>query len=159
MISQQQLKGLLHYDPDTGVFTWIRRRRGTRFGHGAGRLNHGYVSIRVLGREYGAHRLAWLYMTGRWPADQIDHKNCIRNNNRWDNLREADYSLNQQNRKSAPSNNRTTGLLGVRPRGKRFMAKIMLNGEVHYLGTFDTPQLAHGAYLDGKRRLHPGCTI
>lgn len=159
MITQKQLKELLHYDPETGVFTWIQRRRGTRFGHSAGRTRQGYTDIRILGTEYGAHRLAWLYMTGELPSEQIDHKNGIRNDNRWDNLRAANYSFNGQNRHKAPSNNHATGLLGVRRRGKRFMAKIVLNQKTHYLGTFDTPELAHAAYLKVKRKLHLGCTI
>ena len=96
MISQQQLKELLDYDPETGVFTWIKRRRGTRFGHSAGRDSHGYVYIRILGAEYGAHRLAWLYMTGNPSADQIGHINCIGNDNRWRNLHEANHSISGQ---------------------------------------------------------------
>ncbi len=81
-VTQAELKALLHYDPASGVFTWVA---GQRSGCVAGAMWKGYISVRIAGRNYQVHRLAWLYMTGEWPADEIDHKNTVRDDNRWTN--------------------------------------------------------------------------
>jgi hypothetical protein len=163
-LTQAQLKAHLHYDPETGVFTRIAKICGrAKIGDVAGGLDEkGYVRIKVYGHKYRAHRLAWLYMMGKWPTCEIDHENCIKNDNRWDNLREANTFGNKQNQKKAQRNNRV-GLLGVSPNGKKFRATIYLtkNGKKkqYYLGDHQTPELAHTAYLKAKRQLHEGCTI
>lgn len=101
-------------------------------------------------------------MTGEWPTCEIDHKNCIRHDNRWDNLREAKTFANKQNQKKAQRNNRT-GLLGVSPCRGKFRATIYLKKDgkknQYYLGDYPTPELVHTAYLKAKRQLHEGCTI
>jgi len=163
MISQERLKELLHYDPNTGIFVWrVRKARNTNIGDVAGWLKPGdkggYIMICVDYKQYRAHHLAWLWMTGKWPIEQIDHKNAVRNDNRFSNLRDVSDEINRQNVRTARSHN-ALGVLGVfRKRGK-FAAKIGCNRKQQYLGTFNTPELAHAAYLDAKRRLHPGCTI
>ena len=158
-LTQNKLKELLHYDPETGVFTWrVRTSKSVHIGDLAGCLGNGYVLIRLCSVLYLAHRLAWLYMEGRWPVDQTDHKNGIRSDNRWENLREASGSLNQQNQRKAHKSG-TTRFLGVRCTGKRFQAQINLDGKQCYLGTYPTPELAHEAYRKAKRAMHPGCTI
>ena len=163
MITQQILKELLNYNPETGIWSWRLNRKGVRCGSEAGWINDsGYVLIGLdgrIGRSYRAHRLAWLWMTGKWPSEQVDHKNGVRHDNRWENLREATREINCQNLRTAKSHNRSTGVLGVVPSGKRFSAKIAINRETHHLGTFDTTNEAHAAYVAAKRRLHPGCTI
>jgi hypothetical protein len=159
-LTQERLKELLHYHPALGIFTWLVRA-GSRASVGkiAGSLdNKGYVRINLSGIRYRAHRLAWLYMTGEWPTDQIDHINGVRNDNYWDNLREATNSTNMQNQRRAMRHNKT-GFLGVTPYRRHFKAKIKLNGKTRVLGTFDRPELAYAAYLKAKRELHPGCTI
>src|SRR5665213_3102737 len=106
VLTQARLKKLLHYDPLTGMFTWrITHGRHDRWKAGA-RAGNLHKSdrrwlIRIEGIRYKAHRLAWLYMTGRWPRDQIDHKDTDSSNNVFTNLREATNAQNQQNRRRA----------------------------------------------------------
>ncbi|SRR5229473_5448021 len=158
-ITQERLKELLHYNPETGIFIWlVRIAYRIRIGDIAGYNSEGCIKIMINGDNYYAHRLAWRYMTGEWPSALIDHCNTIRNDNRWKNLREATYAINNQNQRKAHKNN-NTGLLGVRRSGKFFQAEIKLHKKSHYLGTFTTPELAYEAYLKAKRDLHPGCTL
>jgi hypothetical protein len=166
-LTAQRLRELLNYDADTGLFTWRvtigcghrREQVKRRAGDNAGYVNaDGYVMIGIEGREYRAHRLAWLYMKGEWPASLLDHKNREKADNRWDNLREADKSVNSQNVLGARSSNRT-GLQGVSYQANGYFARIRLNGAVTYLGRFKSADEAHQAYLTAKRRLHEGCTI
>lgn len=102
---------------------------------------------------HAEHRLAFLYMTGAWPADQVDHINMVRDDNRWANLRQADQSLNQRNRRKSRGE---TGVLGAFRNGRRFMARIHYDGHQHYLGNFATAEEAGKAYQDAKRIHHPG---
>ena len=130
-LTQSQLKELLHYDPDTGVFIWRHRPKCPRLtGRIAGSPILGYVSIRVLGYMYQAHRLAWLYMTGEWPLDMIDHINRHKSDNRWKNLRQADMSLNCLNR--GPRGDNKTGHPGVFWNAKTSRYHIHYRGK--YLG-------------------------
>lgn len=98
-------------------------------------------------------------MIGDYPKHNVDHVNGNRRDNRWANLREAPFSLNQENQKRPAVSNKI-GLLGVcRPANRRFKAQIMVRKKQHHLGYFDTPEEAHAAYLDAKRRVHAGCTL
>jgi len=163
MITRDELRQFLNYDPKTGLFTWAVGRRGVSAGSKAGWKNDsGYLLIGLQGRKgrsYRAHQLAWLWMTGNWPEQQIDHKNGLRADNRWGNLRLADQTLNSQNIRRAKSHN-TVGVLGVRktPNG-RFAAGIVVAKRHMHLGTFDTAEQAHATYVLAKRQLHEGCTI
>lgn len=157
MITQSRLKELLSYDPETGVFTRIvRTSSNARIGDIAGCLTpYGYRQISIDGKDYLSHRLAWLYMTGAWPTDQMDHINGVRDDNRFVNLHEATDAENQQNR-ALPSNN-TSGFLGVswhKPTNK-WRADIMIAGHQKFLGYFTTPEAAHEAYLAAKAIHHP----
>lgn len=159
-LTQQRLKELLHYDPETGVLTWIVSRKGRfiRAGQIAYGRNNGYVIICVDGRLYRGHRLAWLYMTGGFPADQIDHINRVRDDNKWSNLREVNNKTNAENTSSARTSNRI-GILGVSVRGNSFRAKITTNGKPICLGTYKNKEDARNAYIVAKRKYHEGCTI
>lgn len=160
-ITQARLKELLHYDLDTGVFTWLRPLSNrVRSGDKAGQPGaDGYWRINVAGQSYLAHRLAWLYVTGRWPVQQIDHKNNIRNDNRFSNLRDVSPSMNLENQQKPRSNN-STGFLGVSHGKKgRFRAIIKADGRYVALGTYDTPEEAHAVYLAAKRASHPGSML
>jgi len=159
VITQLELKRLLHYDAVTGLFTWlVRSSTRTHVGDIAGTQVNGYVRIRIGGVLYQASRLAWLWMTSSWPVDEIDHRNTIKDDNRWGNLREGSHSFNMQNMRKARSNS-CTGFLGVSLHYKRFKARLWFEGKQHYLGTHATPELAHAAYVVAKRQLHLGGTL
>lgn len=154
-LTAERLRDFLHYDPDTGVFTWIARpSRAVSAGTIAGCPNeHGYRLIQFGGKIYQAHRLAWLYMTGEWPKDQIDHINRTPGDDRWCNLREADGTQNQANQNR--SRNNTVGYKGVtidRKRRNPYKATITVRGRCFNLGRFATPEEAHSAYCAAARK-------
>lgn len=161
-ITQDELKQLLHYDPATGIFTRLVSRNARYFvGEQAGsvRKSGGRRYIVIDMDCYAAHRLAFLYMTGKWPTGEVDHRNTRPDDNRWDNLRDATKFVNQQNLRRAKRGN-SSGFLGVHKRsGGGYRARIYADGRLSYLGTFDTPELAHSAYVAAKRAMHPGCTL
>ena len=112
LVSQSYLKSLISYSPDTGLFTNLVRRHTAKKGCNCGFITSaGYVEISIKGNYYKAHRLAWLYMTGKWPEDQIDHINRVRNDNKWSNLRESNNTQNKMN--SGVYKNNSSGLKGV----------------------------------------------
>lgn len=160
-LTAPELRANLHYDADTGVFTRLVASTGRRSHIGAvcgSPDRKGHIYIYVLGKRYAAHRLAWLYRTGEWPKDQIDHINGAKADNRFENLREADSALNIQNERRARSSS-LTGVLGVSAKGNRFRAGIRANGKQVYLGSFLTIEEAQAAYVAAKRIHHAGCTI
>lgn len=151
-----QLKEFLDYNPDTGVFVW-RVSRGMRFiaGTQAGHLNqNGYVHIIVKYRQYKAHRLAWFYMYGVWPPEQIDHINGVSSDNRISNLRLATQSQNKIN--SGIQRNNTSGFKGVRPHrpNGKWQARIGDNGKRLSLGYYSTAAEAHEAYLKAAQNIY-----
>ena len=144
MITPERLRELIHYDPETGTFRWAMMRKGCRVGDIVGSIDsHGYRVIRLNWKIYNAHRLAWLYMTGVWPRNQIDHKDLNKSNNKWNNLREATYSQNQANRRPY------SGLKGVSffKRDRKWKAQIKVRGNAMHIGYYDCPAAAHFAYL------------
>lgn len=145
-LTADRLRELLDYDPETGVFTWRVSRSNVHAGTTAGSAHRvmGYRLIRVDGHKYMAHRLAWLYTTGRWPLGEIDHINRDGLDNRIVNLRDASRSQNAGNQKRRTTN--TSGLKGASPLRGKWQGKICVRGEQIYLGLFDTPEAAHAAY-------------
>jgi hypothetical protein len=149
-LTQERLKELLSYDPETGVFTWVSKPSSkTMIGSVAGtvRKNSGYVTI-IIGRiHYFAHRLAWLYTHGAWPKNQIDHINCNPNDNRIANLRESNQSQNKANDRIRSNN--TSGFKGVSWSAERrkWQSHIMVNYRSKHLGCYHTREEAHAAYV------------
>ena len=136
MITQKQLKEVLKYDPKTGIFVWIAGR-GNRMRSGdiaGGVKTNGYIEIKIDGKPYKAHRLAWLYVYGYFPENQIDHKNRIRAANKISNLREASRQCNLRNSKIRKDNK--SGVRGVtwKHANKKWQAAIRINGIDIYLG-------------------------
>lgn len=159
-LTQDELKSALHYDPASGVFTWIRSlRKAPLMNREAGsRSQAGYRVIRLNGTLYKAHRLAWLYVYGQWPKNSIDHINGNKLDNRIANLRDVPHAENMQNRR-APHANNTTGALGVSRSRNKYLAQLRIEGRVTYLGTFPSLSEAKTSYLAAKRLAHRGCTI
>lgn len=157
----ERLKELLAFSPSTGCFRWRVSRGKARVGALAGCvLPGGRVLIRIEGRAYLAHHLAWLFSRGFWPSLGLDHRNGNPGDNRPRNLREATQSINMQNLKG-PRRDGTSGFLGVslyKPNGK-YRATIFANGRHKSLGYFTKPLQASKAYLAAKRLMHPGCTL
>ena len=158
-VTIERVKELLAYDPDIGVFTWRQTRGRGYAGAVAGWVEkEGYRRILVDGRKFKEHRLAWAMVYGEFPAEDLDHINGVRSDNRIANLRLATRSQNAQNLRGPTSINRT-GFLGVRKNGNRWNAVITLNKITTYLGCFKTPEAAHQEYLKAKRHMHKFCTI
>lgn len=160
MLTCERLKEVVHYDPETGIFTW-KISRGSR---GAGSLagyetgmhrirKYKWRMIRIDSILYKESRLAWFYMTGAWPAFQLDHYDCDPLNNRWANLREATSLQNGFNRRLQRNN--TTGFKGVKKTKEgRFQARITADRKTIHLGTFGTVAEAAQAYQTAAVTVH-----
>lgn len=153
MITQAELKNRLHYEPETGVFTWIARAQKVTVGTQAGtNTNDGYISICVGRKMYRSHRLAWLYMTGELPLLEIDHINGVKDDNKWCNLRMATRAENAWNTKVRKHSQ--IGVKGVEKAGKNFQARINANGKRYGLGVYKTIEEAAAVYQEAAKRLH-----
>ena len=156
MITQERLKELLNYNESTGEFVWIRPTSNrVKQGSVAGAVrDDACITISVDGKEYKAHRLAWLYIYGELPVREIDHKNCNPIDNRISNLRLSDRVTNNQN-KGRASNNKT-GYKGVYfvKRTKMFCAQININGKPKYLGSFTSAIEAYACYVAEAKKLY-----
>lgn len=156
-LTADRLKECLNYDPATGLFTshqWLDKRGRSCGGRIAGCEKDGYIVIRIDYVLYRAHRLAWLYMTGAWPAGEIDHINMVRSDNRWLNLRNATQSQNNFNRKVYSRNK--IGVKGVcfDAARQKYLAQIRKDGKGYHLGRFDTIEEASAAYVRAATLLH-----
>ena len=108
----------------------------------------GYRRIGINGKTYRAGRLAFLYMTGRWPNPEVDHENKVRDDDRWNNLRELTKLQNMQNRNRVSARKKQSTLpIGVTHNNKKFKALARHLGKRIYLGTFETSDEAHQVYL------------
>ena len=161
-LTAARLRELLSYDPETGVFIRSSNSRRAKKGDMAGWVNAlGYRAVSIQSRTYLCHRLAWLYVTGQWPCGVIDHINGDPGDNRWRNLRDVAHRTNIENQRVAARSNKSTGLLGatLHKASGLYQAQLKTHGKRLGLGYFKTPEEAHAAYLEAKRRLHAGCTI
>lgn len=156
LISHDRLLSVLSYDSETGDFTWrVTMGPKARAGMRAGRpLSKDYWRVCVDQQDYSAHRLAWFYVHGTWPVQEVDHINRIKNDNRIANLREATRAENHQNRDLLSSNK--SGFAGVHlhSRSLKWRAVISVGGKKVRLGEFPTKELAGAAYASAKAKLH-----
>ena len=154
MITQNRLRELLQYAPETGEFMWRVSHPRAKVGAIAGATDHyGYVVIRLDGHLYKAHRLAWLYVHGVWPPKNIDHINRVKNDNRMENLRLADQSINMHNVDVRV--NSKSGVAGVTWRAdrKKWNARIKVGYKNFNLGLFETIAAAIAARREAEVRL------
>lgn len=166
ILTQERLKELLNYNPETGIFTrLVRTAQRHKVGDRADFLINsgnakGYSRVSVGYERYLSHRLAWFYVYGEFPKYQIDHINGNTNDNRICNLRDVVSSINAENKHKASKSSKS-GYLGVfwHEQSKKWRARLQVNKKGVHIGLYDTPQLAHEAYLKVKRKLHEGCTI
>ena len=150
MITQTELKEKLHYNPDTGEFIWKKNIRKILVGCIAGTIDRNkYRRININHQRYLAHRLAWLYMTGDWPEEYIDHINHIRDDNRYINLRVANKNDNSRNAKIRADNK--CGYKGVSKEGNKYRAQICKDYKRINLGCFDTAEQAHAVYMNAAK--------
>ena len=153
MITQEQLKKELSYDPETGQFIWIRRRQGRQFGYFLGALQpHGYRKICLDGKKYYAHRLAWLYVYGVFPESELDHVNGDKSDNTINNLREATSCANKCN--SSLRSDNTSGFKGVtwNQDCQKWLAQIHQAGKSYFIGVFVDKLEAARAYDTEARK-------
>jgi hypothetical protein len=143
-LSAERLRDLLEYAPETGLFYWRKRRGNMAAESEAGGFHkRGYRAIRIDGAHHLAHRLAWLYVHGKHPSEEIDHRNGDPADNRIANLCECSHA---QNARNVGRRRNRSGFKGVSQRGSKWIAQIGVNGRTIYLGLFATPQKAADAY-------------
>jgi len=152
-ITAERIEELLSYNAETGIFTWKPRIAGHR-------RSSGYVSIEIDGVEVKAHQLAWFLSHGEWPSTLIDHINGNPSDNRLCNLRDATHKINAENQRRAQKNSKSK-MLGAQwnERLGKWQSAICVDGVKKHLGVFNTPEDAHAAYINAKRKMHIGCTI
>ncbi len=161
LITQEYLKIILEYNPETGDFTWKQPTNNSKMKVGdiAGCLHGGYRKIGIDGKIYLAHRLAWLYMTGSWPEFVIDHieGTNISNFNKWDNLRHVTQIDNTRHKvkNGGIQVNNNTGYRGVSERKDgKWVARISVNGKKIYLGYFKSAKDASIAYENARLKYY-----
>jgi hypothetical protein len=140
-LSHAEVLSLFDYDPVTGSLKWREDGRKHSAGDEVGCLNTGYRWVKIRRCKYGVHRLIWLYMTGAWPSQLIDHINRDRADNRWANLREAGRLENSRNRKRVKRGS-SSGFVGVSKVGSKWRARVTVNGKNENVGRFETAEAA-----------------
>lgn len=161
MLTQERLKEIVKYNPESGQFLWKKKPSiyashiviGTVAGWITGPKRRRYLKISINRKCYSLHRLAFLYMKGYIP-DEVDHRDNNPTNNKWNNLREATKNENAHNCPVRKDN--SSGYKGVTwdKKVKKWRARIALNGERINLGYFDSKEEAHLAYKDAAVKMH-----
>lgn len=153
-VTHARLKEVLHYEPETGVWTWlVNKNSRARAGSQAGDVGpSGYRRISLDWKRYRSNRLAYFYMKGQWPAGQVDHENLDKQDDRWINLREATVSQNKAN--TAVSRRNKSGHKGVHwgEKAGKWRAQIRVNGKPHAIGDFVRIEDAVAAYAAAAAR-------
>ncbi len=163
-MNQKELKELLSYDPDTGIWSWLKGLRGTKYSLGpVAETGKKYARVKLNSRSYSLHRLAFLYMEGAMPSGFVDHISGDPSDNRWCNLRHATPAINTRNSRMFSTN--TSGIMGVawNERDKRWHVRINTDeGRKHfgyYLSIFDaacarrSAELRHAYHLNHGRKV------
>jgi hypothetical protein len=153
-LTQEHLQKILSYNELTGAFKWLHSKGTAKAGNLAGRLIKGYRVIKIDGKSYFAHRLAWLYAYGNFPESHIDHINRNKDDNSIINLRDVSRDVNQHNHGKRTDN--TSGYRGVwfnKARNK-YEARVRFNGKRILIGYFLNPEDASNAYENKKNEIN-----
>ena len=160
-LTAEEVHDMITYDPITGLFFWKYQPNKSNLWNvkyadkKAGYVNNdGYIVITIHRRGYKSHRLAWLYMTGCWPINEIDHINMERDDNRFCNLREATRSENQKNTDQRRSNISGAKGVGFVTSRNKYQARITIHGKRKFIGYFDNLEDAQIAYNESSRKHH-----
>lgn len=143
----EYVRSFMSYDPNTGLLWWTKPKSGRKLQVPAGsKTNTGHLSVRIDGKAYLAHRVAWLIQTGEWPEDKIDHKDGCGTNNRWANLRCCSQKENVRNTRLAKNNK--SGFKGVsfHRKNRTWAACICVDRRTVHLGTYKNKLDAAAAY-------------
>jgi hypothetical protein len=156
-ITQEFAREYLRYEPDTGSLYWTKKASDkTVVGKKAGwqRSKNGYRQVGFMGQIIYEHRLIWLFVNGSFPDGQIDHKNGVKDDNRYENLRHATSSQNLVNIGAKRDN--TSGAKNVHwcNRSSKWIAKAKIYGKTHYAGSFDCFQAAVIAAAAVRDKVH-----
>jgi hypothetical protein len=150
----------LKYDQDIGTFTWIIKPSArVNIGDVAGWVNNGYYYVGLNGYQFLAHRLAWFYMKGVWPENEIDHKDNIKLNNFFSNIRDVTRSTNLQNRPIPQSRKMSSAMPGVYSKKalkKPWYVQLYIAGKKTFFGTFSSQEEAEEKCLELRRLYYPG---
>jgi hypothetical protein len=155
LLNQELLKELVNYDPNTGVFAWKKIRPGVSSSKKFGSLKpSGYIVVLINKKLYRLHRLAWLYMTGEWPENEIDHINGNKADNRFCNIRKATKAENNWNKKVRKDS--TTGVKNVLyyPKYQSYYVRITANKIAHSFGPFKTKDQAALVAKEKRAEIH-----
>lgn len=158
LAAEEMIKSLLSYDKATGLLTWIKRPgkySKIKAGDEAGCKKAIYILLKVGGNQLYAHIVCWFLATGKWPEDEIDHKNLDRHDNRFENLRPSTRIQNGCNRRTFSKTGK--GLKGAfthESMNGRWFAQIVVNKKQIYLGRFSTEEEAHAAYVAASAKHH-----
>ena len=164
LLDHKELTELIDYNTNTGIATYKKNNKYNtkiKIGDIAGSTpdKNGYMNIQINGIMYRLHRVFWFYVTGEWPIDMLDHKDTIRHHNWFDNLRESNNSLNQQNQQKSMSNNISGAKIpgiGYRKDSKKYRVRLTINGKLITFGNFDTLAEAELCCLENRRRYMSG---
>ena len=157
MITLEKLKEYFEYNPVTGVFTRIKKANyNQKLGKKLGSLNKstGYLQCKIFGQNAYIHRLAWLYVNGEWPVNEIDHIDGDKTNNRIKNLRPATHAQNNTNRDNHKNKYGFKGVKRHHSNKNRWYSMIQVEGRQIYLGMCDTPEEAYVNYCKAAERYH-----
>lgn len=155
-ITQELIRDHFLYTPETGEFCRVK----AEYGFPKEMLNKpiatqaqdGYINCSFNGKRYPIHRLIFMWMEGYWPK-YVDHKNHVKHDNRWDNLREATHSQNGQNQLRKPGKNGYKGVAHKAGRKKAFEARVYKDGRCYTGGTYYTAKEAAIAYNEKATEL------
>lgn len=155
-MTPEDVRRIFCYDPETGLLFWRERKQGRTFGAVGRKDKDGYLIFKMNWRKdrFCVHRVAWAYVHGKWPADQIDHINGDKSDNRLCNLREASTTENMRN--VGKQSHNTSGLKSVswHKLRKKWRATIKVDQKKIHLGMSECPAAAHFIYQIAADKYH-----